>query len=194
MKFRDFAECLLGSKVKVKLIRYLLSRGAITSEREIASLIGVSHNAVNKILKEFYELNLISPLRVGTATVWNINKDSYAFQVVSKLGGIVTPLEDLESKIIKQYDLVKPIKRVVIFGSLVEGEELPNSDIDLFVLITDSNQKRYTLSSLADLNSVCLQKYGNKLSPIVMTEKEYAKFKNKKLLEKIKKGIVVIER
>ena len=139
MKFRDFAECLLGSKVKVKLIRYLLSRGAITSEREIASLIGVSHNAVNKILKEFYELNLISPLRVGTATVWNINKDSYAFQVVSKLGGIVTPLEDLESKIIKQYDLVKPIKRVVIFGSLVEGEELPNSDIDLFVLITDSN-------------------------------------------------------
>ncbi len=196
MKFREFAESLLGSKVKVKLIRHLLSDEAITSERETASLIGVSHNAVNKVLKEFSELNLISPLRVGGATVWHLNKESYAFQFLTNFDVEITssPLQDLKSKIIREYDTYLVIKKVIIFGSVAEGKELPNSDIDLFVLITDSNQKRFALSSLADLNSICLQKYGNKLSPIVMTEKEFLKFKNKKLLEEIKKGIAVIDR
>ncbi len=65
MQFRDFAENLLASKVKIKPLRVLLGEETITSERELAKLIGVSHGAVNKAMKDFYELNLVVPLRAG---------------------------------------------------------------------------------------------------------------------------------
>jgi predicted transcriptional regulator len=86
MQFHDFAETLLGSKVKVKLLRHLLTEGGISSEREAAKIFGVSHSAVNKVLEEFYELNLIMPTSVGNVKVWVLNKSSFANEFLKVFG------------------------------------------------------------------------------------------------------------
>ncbi|MBS3082858.1 helix-turn-helix transcriptional regulator [Candidatus Pacearchaeota archaeon] len=72
MQFHNFAENLLGSRVKIKLVRQLLLEEAITSERDLAKLLGISHTAVSKTLKELHEFNLVSPMReIKIATLIN---------------------------------------------------------------------------------------------------------------------------
>ena len=197
MQFKNFAENLLGSKVKIKVLKYLLSEGAITSEREIARLIEISPGAVNKTLKEFQNLNLISPMKVGNATIWRLNEDSYAYEYLEnfflKLKSKETPLSDLVEKL-KILLNRSEIKKAILFGSVAEGRELPESDIDLFILVENEKDRKSILSGLENFGITCLQRYGNKLNLHIFTPDDMKNPKNKKFLENVMKGIRVIER
>jgi len=193
MYFRNFAERALGSKTKVKVLLYLLAEGAPTSEREIAELLGISHTSVNKVMKNFHDLNLITPLRVGNVNLWRLNEGSYSYRYLNSLRTITMapPLKDLQESI---KDRLNPYaKEIIIFGSIAEKRESPDSDIDLFVLLKDARQKKFLLERLAKLGENCLRSYGNRLSPVIMTEKETKLAKNKKLMENIKKGTGVLK-
>lgn len=196
MKFRDFAESLLGSRVKIKLLKYILSEEVISSEREIAKLLGLSHTAVSKTLKEFHESNLISPIRVGNVLVWQLNKDSYAYLLLTHFPDYIKkePLSDLIVAIGSGLNYFSYVKKVVIFGSIAEGKELPNSDIDLFVLVEKEVDRKNAMLPLSNLNNITLNKYGNKLSPNIFTYKDLKIPRNKKFLENVDKGIVIIEK
>jgi len=196
MQFRNFAENLLGSKVKIKLIRYLLSEEAITSEREIAKLIGVSHSAVNKALNELHEQNLIAPTRVGNVMIWHINRESYAYQLLQSFTLLLKqmPFDRLKTEITAGLNYLAYVKKAVIYGSVALGTELPNSDIDLFILVKSEKDRKHILPLLSPLNGKCLRMFGNILSPNISTHKELSESKNKKFLESVKNGIVVFEK
>ncbi|HLC77354.1 MAG TPA: nucleotidyltransferase domain-containing protein [archaeon] len=192
MQFRNFAEDLLGSKVKIKILRIMLGEETITSERELAKMLNVSHGAVNKAMKDFYELNLVSPLRIGNVNAWQINKDSPAFYRLDKQ--LFFPLEELKNLIRGSLSHLRAIQKVIIYGSVAEGKELPNSDIDLFVLIRKKENKKSLLPIVSDLTNTCIKKFGNKISPNILTENDTKSKRNQKLMENISKGIVVFER
>lgn len=215
MQFRNFAENLLGSKVKVRTLKYLLSEGAITSEREIARIIGVSPGAINKTLKEFQNLNLITPMKVGNISTWRVNESSYACSYLTgffdKLKNKETPLSDLIEEIKRGLQKVKitllgnskkvssryqpGIKKIILFGSVAEGRELPESDIDLFILVENEKDRMNVIWALDNsLNILCPRRYGNKLNPHIFTTKDMKNPRNKKFLENVMKGIRVIER
>lgn len=197
MQFRNFAENLLGSKAKIKVFKYLASEETITSEREIARLIGISPGAVNKTLKEFHNLNLINPMKVGNATVWRLNEKSYAYSYLTgffyKLKNKETPISDLIEQI-KSLSYLSDIKKAILFGSVAESRELPESDIDLFILVEDEKGRKNILSGLENLGMRCIQRYGNKLNPHIFTTKDMKNPRNKKFIENVMKGIRVIER
>lgn len=99
MQFRDFAQKLLGSRVKVSIIAHLLTHeGAPASEREISKMIDASPGAVNRTLKELHDCNLISQMRVGSATIWNVNKRSYAYWLLEGFASRLNqaPVYDLQ--------------------------------------------------------------------------------------------------
>ncbi len=214
MQFRNFAENLLGSKVKIKLLEHLVSEGAITSEREIARLIGLSPGAVNRTLKEFQNLNLINPMKVGNSTVWRLNEKSYSYSYLTdffnKLKDKETPLSDLIEDIKRGLQKVKitlsgdskkmssryppEIKKVILFGSVAEGRELPESDIDLFILVENEEDREAALSAIDNMNIACLKRYGNKLNAHIFIAEDLKNPKHKKFLENVMKGIRVIER
>ncbi|MBU4300048.1 MAG: nucleotidyltransferase domain-containing protein [Nanoarchaeota archaeon] len=193
MQFRNFAENLLGSKVKVKLLKYLISEGAITSEREISRIIGASSGAVNRTLKEFSDLNLIRSTRIGNVTAWQLNEKSYAYSYITnffnKLKSREEPISELGRDISKALADTSGIKKAILFGSVAEGRELPESDIDLFILIENEKSRGGIQSAIGALNELCLQKYGNILSLYVLTPnevKEQKKFYEKILLNGIR--------
>lgn len=197
MKFRDFAESLLGSRVKIKLVRHLLSEGSLSSERELAKLLGLSHTAVNKALKELHENNLISPMRIGNVLIWQLNKDGYAYQFLSgKFEENIkkNPLSDLKNDIELPLT-ISSVRKVVLFGSVAEGKEVPNSDIDLFILVEGGKrEKDYVLKQAFRLASGVMNKYGNKISPNVLFVQDLKNPKHKKFLDEVSKGIVVRDR
>jgi predicted nucleotidyltransferase len=162
------------------------------SEREIASVLNVSHMSVNRTMRELAEFNLVNFVSVGAAHLWRVNRISYAFRVLSKLMEVISeiedPLEDLEDTLRKNIPKTL-IKRMVLFGSIARGSERADSDIDIFILVKDKESKKKLEPQIEKLSNLCLEMYGNRLAPYILTEHEIKHKKNLKVISEINKGL-----
>lgn len=194
MKFLPLVNAF-DSRSKLILLRFVLGNYVAMSEREMAKVVGVSHTTVNRIMKVFYDLDLVFPRRVGNVTLWERNEDSLAFTELTKLlaciNSLPSPREHLMKTIASHLDHPR-VKKVVLFGSISVGRERSGSDIDLLVLTTDQVGRASVSKKIDELREVCLKNYGNSLSPIVLTENEIRKPTNKYLIENMEKGTVII--
>ncbi len=195
MMFRNFAENLLGSRVKIKILMYLLSESAPTSERELARILDISHMAVNKSMKQFYDLNLISPLKIGNVISWKFNENSYAYEQIAhrslKTMADNPPLSDLRTIFMKKFSN-SGLREAKIFGSVAERKEEPESDIDLLVIAKSEKHKGQVKKITAELSQLCTERYGNMLSLYIITEEEARRPANKKIIESARMGFSVI--
>lgn len=194
MKFHISLLDVLTSKGKIKIIKFLLNHVASMSEREIASVLNVSHMSVNRTMRELGELNFVNFVTIGKAHLWRVNRKSYAFRVLSELfkgvSGIKEPLEDLKKILLNNLPKTL-IKKVVLFGSIAKASERSNSDIDVFVLVKDKESKKKLESQIDKLSNICLEAYGNRLAPYILTEQEIEQKKNLKIVSEINKGIQI---
>ena len=197
MKFHLSLLDVLNSKTKVKIIKFLLTHEASMSEREIASILKVSHMSVNRTIRELADINFVDYVVIGKAHLWKINCKSYAFRALSKLiKGILTikePLEELAATILK--NLPKSfVKRIILFGSIAKGLEKVSSDIDVFILVKDKHARKRLEPKTAKLSKICLDRYGNRLAPYILTEQQFKRKKNLKVISEIHKGIQIFPR
>ena len=194
MKFRISLLDVLNSKTKIKIIKFLLTHEASMSEREIASILKVSHMSVNRTMRELAELNFVNFVTIGKAHLWRVNHKSYAFRALSELikgvSGIQEPIEELKKILLKNLPKTL-IKRIVLFGSIAKGSERTNSDIDIFVLARDKQSKEKLESSIEKLSNICFEMYGNRLAPYILTDQEFKQKKNLKVISEIAKGIEI---
>ena len=197
MKFHISLLNLLDSKTKVKIIKFLLTHEASMSEREIASILKVSHMSINRTMRELADMNFVNFVTVGKAHLWRVNRKSYAFKVLYKLIKEVLetkePLKDLKQALLKNLPKTL-IKRVVLFGSLTKGSERPDSDIDIFIVVKNNQDKQKLEISLEKLSNICLEVYGNRLAPYVLTEKEVNQKKRLKIISEVNKGLQIFPR
>ena len=192
MKFHGSFLKIINSEVKQRIVSFLLNYDTPMSERELASLAGVSHMTVNRTLRELEAWNFVQFKRVGRAHVWKINQKSYSYSIISDLlnrfNKFSNVLKEL-SKDIVEHMPVNVIAKVVLFGSIVRSEENIDSDIDVFILLKNKKNAVVLDTALEKLSIYCLEKYGNRLAPYILTEKEIKEKKGIKLIEEIQKGI-----
>jgi len=194
MRFTDSLFTVINSEAKVKLVRFLLKHDAAMSEREIASIVGISHMSVNRLLREFAEMNFVQYSLVGKAHVWTVNKKSYVYRglamVFENVEKIPDPLMELRELILKECPKAM-VERVVLFGSVAEQREQFNSDIDLFILAKKEQDKDKLAQSIEKLSVECLERFGNRLSPYILSKAELRQKKNLKVIEEINQGIQI---
>lgn len=194
MRFSGSLISILNSATKFKIVKFLLTHEASMSEREIASILKVSHMSINRTMRELLEANFVTFVTVGRAHLWKVNRKSYAFKVLSKfikgVSGVKHPLDDLKEMVLNNTPRGL-IKRIVLFGSVAKGEERPGSDIDIFFLVEDKKGKDKLESALDRLFNACLEAYGNRLSPYILTEQEAKKKMRQKFLNEVNKGIEI---
>ena len=192
MQFNISLDKILHSRAKTKILKYLFSEEVSMSERELASIVKVSHMTINRLMKELKALNLVSLEKAGNVNLWRVNKKSYAyhtlFQIIKGLPEALRPIEHLQDTILRHLPKTA-IQSAVLFGSIAAGHERPNSDIDLFLLVKNKKTKDKMKPYIDKLFNLCLDLYGNRLSPYVLTEAELVKKQNLPLLSKIKHGI-----
>ncbi len=197
MKFRFSILDLLSSGTRVKIIKFLLAHEAPMSEREIASILKISHMSVNRTMREFLEYNLVNFATAGRAHLWRVNKKSYAFKALSELirctGKISEPLDDLK-KTIRANLRGTPAERAVLFGSIASGLEKTDSDIDLFIQVKDDAARKKLEQTANKLSTMCLEKYGNVLSPYILTNREIDNKKELTIISEINKGDEIYRR
>lgn len=192
MRFYESLSSLLKSEAKLKVIEFLLSHEASMSEREIASIVEVSHMSVNRTMQELAEMNFVHYKVVGKAHLWTVNRKSFAYKAlerfIASLKTIPEPLPELKRVIMRR--LPKSlIKRAVLFGSIVKNREKPDSDIDLFILVKNAQDQKALEESIEKLSSECLDIFGNRLAPYILTEKQYNERKDLGVILEIKKGV-----
>ena len=194
MKFHITLLDVLNSKTKVKIIKFLLTHEASMSEREIASILKVSHMSINRTMRELSDLNFVDFVTIGKAHLWKVNRKSYAFKALSILikgvSGIKGPMQDLKDILLK-YLPKSLVKRVVLFGSIAKGLEKPDSDIDIFILVKNNQDREKLETSLEKLSNICLEVYGNRLSPYILTEKELKQKEKLKVVSEINRGVQI---
>jgi len=185
---------VLNSKTKQKIVLFLLKHEALMSEREIATVSGVSHMSINRTMQELAQMNLVHVLRTGRSHLWKINRESYAFQALLDIfqlpEGRLAPREDLRKTILSNLPLPR-IKKIVLFGSIAQGAEQSDSDIDLFVQVANKAAKQHVEPAVEKLATLCLERYGNLLAPYILTIEEIKARSDLPLFANINKGITL---
>lgn len=198
MRLNEPIFSMLDSGKKIGLLRFLLGHETMPdmSERELAKRVKMSNVAVNRAMAEFQGMNLVNVRRVGNANVWHVNNESYAYDEVKRLiFGNKTgylPVESMKDMLVK-YIKKLPVIQAVLFGSTARGDEKPNSDIDLFLLVRSQTEKKEVEKSLDELRDRILTIYGNVLSDYILTEKEYGEKQGLGVVKNIKKeGVRIV--
>jgi predicted nucleotidyltransferase len=145
-------------------------------------------------MHELAQMNFVHILRTGRSHLWRVNRASYAFQALSEslglLGGSQAPLEDLKQTILSNLPLSR-IEKITLFGSIARGTEQFNSDIDLYVQVKNSLGKQKVKPAIEKLGLLCMEKYGNVLSPYILSEDELRRKGRLRLISKINQGITL---
>ncbi len=195
MQFELCLDKIIGSKAKIKILKYLFGHQASMSENELAKVIKISSMTINRLMKELRELNLVSMERVGNANVWSVNKESYAYIALSKImdeiSGVPTPFEHL--RVTLSGNIPKElVKKVILYGSVAQEKSKANSDIDLYILVRSQKEAQELTPYIDKLSSLCLSLYGNRLAPYILTEAQLQEKKKLPLFKEIEKGIHII--
>lgn len=170
-----YLEKVLGSKVKVKVFRAMLKfPDKKFTVRELAKFISVSHPPILRSLHELEGMNLISVERHGQSNLLTFNKNSYLYNILKKLFRAEEKTKQELISIIKS-NLPK-VEMVVLFGSIQKGNERMRSDIDLLIVTGDKKLIKKTIEAI---NFKLSKIFGNTISAIILTKKEFKTKKNK---------------
>ena len=189
MLFNAYLETLLGSKVKVKILRALLRFETKTfTLRELAEHVKVSHTAVLKSLGDLQGMNIIKIESHGTSNLITINKESYLYKELKRLFDFeVQTVQQLKEEI--KNNLPKA-KSVALFGSIAMKKERLDSDIDILVITQDKSKINEIIAKNQEVFS---KQFGNVVSAHIMTEGEFNRKRNTPLVKDILESHILIE-
>ena len=189
MLFNVYLEALLGSKVKVKILRALLRFETKTfTLRELAGHIKVSHTAVLKSLGDLQGMNIIKIESHGTSNLITINKESYLYKELKRLFDFeVQTIQQLKEEIKK---ILPKAKSVALFGSIAMKREKLDRDIDVLIITQDKSEINEIIAKNQEAFS---KQFGNILSAHIMTEIEFKRKKNTPFVKDILENYILIE-
>ncbi len=189
MKFHNVLEEVFGTGERVKVLRVLTRYPKEFTSRELSGYCDVSVRGVIDILTRFERYGFVKSRRVGKSILWKVDGDNYltkwlilpTFEVERD---IVDHLKRRISTMVRRF----PVQKAVIYGSVARGDERPDSDIDLLLVL---EKKDKWVEELQDkLRGEILKLFGNTLSILVCTPGEYKKMGGG-LKKEIGEGIVV---
>ena len=189
VKFHNVLEEVFGTGERVKVLRVLARHPKEFTSRELSSYCGVSVRGVIDILTHLERYGFVKSRRVGKSLLWKMDENNYltkslilpTFEVERDL---VNCLKRRISTMVRRF----PVRNAVIYGSVAHGDERPDSDIDLLLVV---GKKGKWVEELQDkLRGEILGLFGNTLSILVCTPGEYKKM-SMGLKKEIEKGIAI---
>ncbi len=197
MKFHNTLEELFASKVKIAVMKLMcLNPERKYSGREMARLLNISASRVLEVLELFRKNAVVNRETVGRSSQWGLNKESIVVEEVSSLINVERKIYmELKSKIYETLIREKSVQKVVLYGSVARKKEKPESDIDVFILVTTKKDKELAAELVGKLNKYLLPRYGNVISESIYSEREWKEMEKTTLFKKIEsEGEIILIR
>lgn len=190
MLFHQYLEELLGSKLKIKILRTLWRfQEKEFTIRELAKFLGISHTGVRKVLRDFERTNVVIVRTVGKSYAFKINTKSYAASIIEKI---------FESEQNTLLELIKMLKKglstpeivsVALFGSIAQKKEAPLSDVDLLILTKERGKVE---NIVLRLQKQVVERFGNSISAYYLTRDDFMKKRKSPLIMQILENHILI--
>lgn len=185
MKFHAFLDDALGSPVKVRLLRLLVTRPSRQlTGREIATELRLAAWYTGKLLKQFERSGLLARRVAGKSHLWSVNTDHALFDELQRLFLAEKRAPEELASFLKRRLAKRPILRLSLFGSIARGQESEQSDIDVLVVCEDG-KKQAALALVDACAARAAARYGNALSPLLYERSEFARKRATPLLKRI---------
>ena len=164
---------VLGSKVKLRILRKLCDDPTPKSGRELARELGYSHTYAINNLRALEDLGVLVRRRVGPSNTYEFNEKSYVVK------NIISPLFVAEHNFISALasrfteKLGNDLVKIVIFGSTARGTAIPRSDVDLILVVRSELPREELELSVADTAAEASVEFGRPVEAFVFSEKEF---------------------
>ncbi|MBU4176004.1 MAG: nucleotidyltransferase domain-containing protein [Actinomycetia bacterium] len=175
MRFHEPLNDILGNKVQVKLLRVLVrTKGSFTG-RELARLIGYSQNQTRLALEELERNGLVVRQSAGRAYLYSLDNENIVISDFLEEG---FRLEDaLLNRLATVYfeEMGSNLVSVILFGSIAKGEERPESDVDLVLIVKDKANLKVIEDHASEASLKVTRRFGNQASAILVKKADFEK-------------------
>jgi predicted nucleotidyltransferase len=168
------------STTQQQVLAFLASHpGRSYYDKEVREATGLSSGATNQALRELAGEGYIKQEKKGRMSFYSVDLSNpliAQYKVLLNVASIYPLIRDLEEYAIK----------IVMFGSMAQGTNIEESDIDLFVL-TNTPEKVAALVSRGD--------FAEKIQLVAKKPTEWASLKKKDpvFYEEVERGILLWE-
>ncbi len=160
-------EDIFDSKIKVKIMRLLISRKTALSGSEIARLLKISKSRTSECLKDLQNIGVLDEQHAGKTILYSLSSNSIAKSVKNIFNEENKIQKNAEKNFVAECKKLKPVS-IALFGSSVNGLR-QGSDIDILVLYANRLDKE----RLSNIASKLTAKSGVRISPISMEIKRF---------------------
>lgn len=160
MRFANPLDDLMGSRAKVRILRFLARSAGEHSGREIARHIGMGETPTSRALRSLANTLVVVYRSDGRAHWYRLNQD-YAL-----VRDLLLPLFDAEARQLVQaveflmHGMEDQIECALVYGSAARHSESWDSDLDLLALVRTGEGVAEVRKILADRDLAFLQRYG----------------------------------
>jgi predicted nucleotidyltransferase len=191
MRFHGLPAALLGTPARVAVLTALLgSPGKEWTGRGIAAEAGVSPTQAMAALRVFEAEGLCWRRYIGPSGVWMANPRHLLYDELRPVA-----LLDRTAQRALENRLRRALKgsradEAYLFGSVAQGLERADSDVDLFVMFPDQAAARRWRPRLEQLQDDVSRRYSTHLQALVYSRKQLRTAQRRHLLQEARtKGI-----
>lgn len=150
-------------------------------EKEVQKAVGISKSGTNYALRELASAKFLFIYKKGNVHFYSLNYKSPAVKQLKVLKTIIYIQPILEK-------LERLSSKVILFGSSARGEDVADSDVDLFVI---SNNKREEIER--QINNL---RFKRRIQLLVRTELGHTelKVKDPTFYEQVQRGTILWEK
>ncbi len=190
MRFQAPITSIFNNKAKVDCLRFLYKYPAELTGRQLAKMVKGAPATIHRVMQELSDEQVVTSRNVGNAHIYEINKKNMIVDRIiipmfkeedQLLSGV---LSQLTQKIAKS-PLKNKIISVALFGSVHEKRENPTSDIDIFILVHDSGDKKRLEDLIQEFGNEIHSQINMSIEPFVKTISEFQTQKETNIIKSI---------
>ncbi|GEM_PF-3391142 len=176
MKFHHILPDLLGTKAKALLLQTLMDfPSAQKTGREWAAMAHVSPPQAMQAFRTFENYGMVSWRPAGKSRLWTLNGQHVyvsALQAFLNVENDFTRafLDALRSQLDKT--TFSKIVEISLFGSVARHSDVHGSDVDLFVLVSESAASEPIRQACLAVSVQLIDRFGAVAMPLVVSQKE----------------------
>lgn len=164
---------VLGAPSHIAVLRALYRMGAGLTGREIARSSGVAVQATHDALARLEAASLVRWMPAGRAHVYTLNRDHFLCK--NGIGPLLEAESEFRSRIrsILKRALMGRVLSAAIFGSVARGEDHPESDLDLIMIVEHARDREKAHDWTGAVTEKLREEFGVRLSPMAFGRSEF---------------------